>query len=190
LDREIPEPHLSLAISDMMFFHNFTEAEASIQTALALDPNSAYAHDVASWYANVMGRSSQAIAESRKALELDPLSLMYNYDLANAYFLARQYSQSLQQANRTLEIDPRNSQAILHIGWVYEVTGNYEGAIEQWVKNERVIGNERRAEEIRQVFLKSGYPGYLTKDAKDKEAAGDYCDAASDHALLGEKGAA
>jgi hypothetical protein len=53
-----------------------------------------------------------------------------------------------------------------------------------------VIGNERRAEEIRQVFEKSGYPGYLKKDAKDKEAAGDYYDAATDYALLGEKDAA
>jgi len=33
-----------------------------------------------------------------------------------------------------------------------------------------MIGNDRRAEEIRQVFEKSGYPGYPKKDAKDKEA--------------------
>jgi TolB-like protein/predicted Ser/Thr protein kinase len=190
LDSHIPEPHISLAIADMFFFHNFAEAQASIQEALALDPNSAYAHDVAGWLANMMGRSSESVAESRKAVELEPLSLMYNYDLANAYYLARDYSKSLQQANRTLEIEPNDSQAIQHIGWVYEVTGNYKGAIEQWVKNELVLGNTLRAEEVRRSFEQSGYPGYLKKDVKDKEAAGDYYDVASDFALLGEKDAA
>lgn len=173
-----------------MFFHNFTEAQASIQKALALDPNSAYAHDVAVWFANVMGRSSEAIAESRKAVALDPLSLRSNFNLADSYYQAREYDKSLEQANRILEIDPKYPEAIQMIGWIYEITGNYKGAIGQWIKNEKVLGNEQRAEEIRHVYEKSGYPGYLRKDAKDKEAQGDFYDAASDYALLGEKDSA
>jgi serine/threonine protein kinase/tetratricopeptide (TPR) repeat protein len=190
LDSEIPESHISLAVVDSLFFLDFGEAKASLQKALALDPNSAYAHDVSCWFANEMGRSSEAIAECRKAVELDPLSPLYNYDLASAYYLAREYEQSLQQARRTLEIDPRYSEAIKMIGYVYEVTGNYKGAIEQWVKNEQVLGNEQRAEELRLVFEKAGYHGYLRKDAEDKEVEGDYYDAACDYALLGAKDAA
>jgi tetratricopeptide (TPR) repeat protein len=190
LDSEIPESHISLAISDMMFFHNLERAHASLQKALALDPNSAFAHDVSGWLANIMGRSSEAIAENRRAVELDPLSLRINFDLADSYYKAREYDKALDQAHRTLEIDPKYPEAIQVIGWVYEVTGNYKGAIEQWVKNEQALGNEQRAKEIRQIFEKSGYPGYLRRDAKDKEAAGDFYDAASDYALLGEKDAA
>jgi hypothetical protein len=37
------------------------------------------------------------------------------------------------------------------------------------------------------VFEKEGYRGDLRKDAKDKEAEGDYYDAACDYALLGAK---
>jgi eukaryotic-like serine/threonine-protein kinase len=186
LDSEIPESHISLAITDMVLF-NPREAQASLQKALALDPNSAFAHDVSCWLANEMGKSSEAIAECRKAIELDPLSLLYNFDLANTYYLARQYDQSIQQANRTLEIDPRYSEAIQAIAWVYEATGNYKGAIEQWVRNEQVLGHDKRAEELRRVYEESGYRGYLRKDAKDKEAEGDFYDAATDYALLGEK---
>jgi tetratricopeptide (TPR) repeat protein len=137
-----------------------------------------------------MGHSSEAIPESRRAVELDPLSLRGNTDLANTYYLARDYSQSVEEANRILEIDPQYPEAIQDIGWVYEVTGNYKGAIEQWIKNEQALGNEMRAKELREVFERSGYPGYLRKDAKDKEAGGDFYDAASDYALLGEKDAA
>jgi serine/threonine protein kinase len=53
------------------------------------------------------------------------------------------------------------------IGWVYEATGNYKGAIEQWVQNEQTLGNEQRAKEIRQIFEKSGYPGYLRREPSD-----------------------
>jgi eukaryotic-like serine/threonine-protein kinase len=190
LDNEIPESLLSLAMVDAMFFLDFGEAKESIEKALALDPNSALAHDVSCWFTYEMGRSSEAIAECRKSVELDPLSPLYNYDLASAYYLAREYDQSVQQARRTLEIDPRYSEAIKTIGYVYEVTGNYKGAIEQWVKNEQVLGHEQRAEELRLVFEKTGYRGYLRKDAKDKEVEGDYYDAACDHAMLGEKDAA
>ena len=104
LDSEIPEPHVSLAIADMFFFRNFPEAQASLQKALALNPNSAYVHEVSCWFNNVMGRAQEAVAECRKAVELDPLSLLNNYVLGNTYYLVREYDKALQEASRTLEI--------------------------------------------------------------------------------------
>jgi serine/threonine protein kinase/Tfp pilus assembly protein PilF len=190
LDGEIPESHISIAISDMLFFHNLPEAQTSLQKALVLDPNSAYAHGVSCWLANEMGESAQAIAECRKAVELDPLSIRANFDLANTYLLARQYNQAVQQANRTLEIDPKSPQAIQTLAYVAEVTGDYKGASEQWVRAEEAVGNNLRAKEIKHIFVKSGYRAYLAKDAKDKETASDFYDAGVDHALLGEKEAA
>jgi len=190
LDSEIPESHISIAISDMFFFHNLPEAQNSLQKALALDPNSAYAHGVSCWLANEMRESAQAIAECRKAVELDPLSVRANFDLANTYLLARQYNQAVQQANRTLEIDPKSPQAIQTLAYVAEVTGDYKSAMEQWERAEEAVGNNLRAKEIRHIFDKSGYRAYLAKDAKDKETASDFYDAGVDHALLGEKEAA
>jgi len=190
LDSELPESHISLAINDMMFLRNFPEAEASLRKALAIDPNSPYAHDWACNLAGVMGRISEAIAECRKAVELDPLSLLNNGDLTITYLFAHDYDQALQQANRTLEIDPNSSRAIVALAYVYEITRNYKGAIEQWIKNEQVLGNEQRAKELEQVFVNAGYPGYLKKDAKEKEAANNFYPAATDYALLGDKDAA
>ena len=53
-----------------------------------------------------------------------------------------------------------------------------------------VLGHQERAEELRGIFEKKGYPGYLRKDAEIYEAEGDFYDAGTDHALLGEKDAA
>ena len=190
LDSDIPDPHISLAIADMMFFRNFSEAQASLQKALALDPNSAYAHEISGWFNGEMGRLQEAIGEARKAVELEPLSLQYNFGLSVIYFFARDNEQSLQQARHMLEIDPNYSLAILQIGTIYEARGDYKGAIEQWVKNAQILGDRRHADEVKRVYEKSGYRGYLRKDAKDNEDAGDFYSAAQDYTSLGEKDAA
>jgi len=190
LDPQIPEAHLSLATVDMWFFRDFSEAEGEIRKALALDPSSADAHEVSCWFENEMGRSAAAIAECRRSTELDPLSVLKNWDLANTYYLARDYKRSIEQANKTLEIDPKSPWAVAEIGYVYEQMGNYKQAMEQWIKLQQLDGSESKAKELRQVFEKSGYMGYLRKDAKDKEANGRYYDAACDYVRLGEKDAA
>jgi serine/threonine protein kinase/tetratricopeptide (TPR) repeat protein len=190
LDSEIPEPHISLALSDMMFFHDLPEAQASIQKALALDPRSAYAHEMSCWLAAELGKGAEAVAECRKAVELDPLSILPNYSLADVLLLARQYDECLRQANRVLEIDPRSPEGLSMVGYVYEVKGDFKAAIEQWVKVSEVSGDELRAKEIRRIFEKEGYPGYLKFYAKENERTNDIYDAADAYALLGDKNAA
>jgi tetratricopeptide (TPR) repeat protein len=190
LDSDIPEPHISLAMADMMFFRDFSEAQASLQKALALDPNSAYAHEADCWFNGEMGRLQESLVECRKAVELEPLSLQYNFCLGMGYFFARDYDQSLQQLRRTLEIDPNYSLAIEGMGAVYEARGDYKAAIERWVKDDQVLGDPRDADEVKRVYEKSGYQGYLRKHAKDSEHDSDFYAAAEDYASLGEKDAA
>jgi hypothetical protein len=76
------------------------------------------------------------------------------------------------------------------MGSVERATGDYKGAMEQWVKAEQIRGNEKRAKELRKVFEQSGYRGYVRKIAKDKEYDGDFYNAAVQFAFLGEKDAA
>jgi tetratricopeptide (TPR) repeat protein len=53
-----------------------------------------------------MGRLEDAIAEYRRALELDPLSLIINRGVGQAFYYARQYDQAIGQLQKTLELDP------------------------------------------------------------------------------------
>jgi hypothetical protein len=74
--------------------------------------------------------------------------------------------------------------------------GNYTQAMKQWVEIQRLQGHETRAKELMRAFEKSGYKGYLSKDAKDNEAEANYYggglarSAAAEYAMLGEKSAA
>ena len=188
LDPQNPEAHISLASVDMWFFWNFPEAETEIRKALALDPSSAYGHQVSCWFELEMGRVQEAITECHKAVELDSLSLIYNNMLGEMYYFKRDYNHAIEQQNKTLEIDPKYTDAVASLGNAYEQMGNYKQAMEQWVKLDQLQGHEARAKELRQVFERSGYKGFLRKAAKDSEAEGFY--AACDYAMLGEKDAA
>ena len=42
-----------------------------------------------------MGGVEEAVAEEKRALELDPLSLVINRDLGDAFYLARQYDAAI-----------------------------------------------------------------------------------------------
>jgi TolB-like protein len=190
LDGQLPESHAALANLDFSYFWSFPEAEKEIQKALALDPNSAYAHEISCWVQASKGRTQDALADCRRAVELDPFSPMNNFALADEYFLAREYSHAIEQANKTLEIDPNSTEAIGILGRTYEQLGNSKQAMEQWVKIERVQGHEARAKELMRTFEKQGYVGYLRQDAKDSEVEGDYYHAAVDCAMLGEKDSA
>ena len=196
LDSQIPESHTALANLDFNYFWNFPEAEGEIQKALALDPNSAYAHEVSCWIEVSRGRTQAGIAECRRAVELDPLSVLNNWLLAAEFHITRDYNHAIEQANKTLEIDPKHPEAVSVLGLAYEQLGNYKQAMEQWVKLEQLQGRETHGKELMAAFGKSGYTGYLRKDAKDSEAEGNHYrgamapSAAADYAMLGYKDAA
>jgi serine/threonine protein kinase/tetratricopeptide (TPR) repeat protein len=190
LDSQISEPHTALANLDFNYFWAFPEAEREIRKALALDPNSAYAHEVSCWIEFNMGRTQEGLAECRRAVDLDPLSVLNNSILGSEYYFARDYNHAIEQANKTLEIDPKNLGAVASLGRTYEQMGKYKEAMEQWVKFEQLQGHETRAEELMQSFEKSGYAGYLRKAANYSEAEGHYYRGAGDYAMLGEKDAA
>ena len=166
LDSQIPESHTALANLDFNYFWNFPEAEAEIQKALALDPNSAYAHEVSCWIKVSAGKTQDGLAECRRAVELDPLSVLNNMILAWEYDFARDYKHAIEQANKTLEIDPKDADAVSVLGLAHEQMGNYAQAMEQWVKIQRLQGHEARAKELMRTFEKSGYKGYSAKMPK------------------------
>jgi eukaryotic-like serine/threonine-protein kinase len=190
LDDQIPEPHTALANLDFNYFWDFPEAEREIRKALALEPNSAYAHEVSCWIKAGTGNMPEGLAECRRAVELDPLSVLNNSALGTEYYFARDYNHAIEQANKTLEIDPKYPNAVAWLGHTYEQTGKYRQAMEQWVKIEQLQGHETRAEELMHSFEKSGYAGYLRNAAKYSEAEGHYYREAGDYAILGEKDAA
>jgi serine/threonine protein kinase/tetratricopeptide (TPR) repeat protein len=129
IDANLAEVHIPLARIRSDYDWDWSGAESEFQRAIALKPDHAVAHDSYSTSLREQGRLEEAIAESKKALELDPLSLGINRDLAYQYHDARQYDQAIEQVQKALELDPDFGQALSILGRAYIGKAMYKEAI-------------------------------------------------------------
>src|SRR5436190_8956184 len=135
LDDTLAEARTSLALAIWYYDFDFSQANREFQRAIELNPNYAIAHQQ---YGNntlsAMGRFNEAIAEGKRAVELDPLSLVINADLGVDYHYARRYDEAIAQLRKTLEMDPGYYFAYVTLGQALEMKGARESAIAQYQK--------------------------------------------------------
>jgi len=134
LDDTNAEGHAALA--NLVFLEmNFTEAEKEFRRAIELNPNYATAHH---WYGNSLlaslGRFDAAIAEGKRSVELDPLSLINNADLGSTLMVARRYDEAIAQLQRTLALDANFYYAHWNLGEVLYYKGDLAGCIRECEK--------------------------------------------------------
>jgi tetratricopeptide (TPR) repeat protein len=129
LDDNLGEAHTSLARILMSFDWDWAGAEQAFRRALELNPNYATTRQ---WYANYLlatGRADQALAEIRRACELEPCSLILNCALGWVYNMSGQYDRAVEQYRQTLEMDPHFVMAQREIAFVYQQQGRYQEAL-------------------------------------------------------------
>ena len=119
LDGGLGEAHNSLAFCLDGFDWDFDSAGKEFQRAIELNPGYATAHHWYAWHLSLVGRYDEAIAEMRKAENLDPLSLIINADLAELLVLAHFYDESIQQSRKTMEMDANFALAHNQLGQAY-----------------------------------------------------------------------
>jgi len=135
LDDTLAEAHASsgriLSGYDFAFEQSIKEFERAIQ----LNPNYATAHHwISSGPLTALARFDRAIAEGRRAVELDPLSLVNNVDLGWVYFAARRYDEAIAQMRKTIEIDSRFYLAHYYLGEAFQLKGQLADAIAEYRK--------------------------------------------------------
>ena len=104
-------------------------AEKSFQHALALNPSLADAHRMYSWYLFMAGKRDEALAEMKRAIEVDPLTPLWLSDLAWQYWSLGRYEEAIEAARQALELDPNFDQALWNLGNIYAKQGRYEEAV-------------------------------------------------------------
>jgi tetratricopeptide (TPR) repeat protein len=74
-------------------------------------------------------RADEALKEIKRAQELDPLSLVINWELGLPYYVTRQYDRAIEQFKKAVEMDPKGTFARALLAWAYIQKGMYEEAI-------------------------------------------------------------
>jgi len=133
-DEKLGEAHASLAVILTNYYWDWAEAEKQFKRAIELNPNYAMAHNWYSQYLAFMGRSEQALAEAKRAQEIDPLSLWTNSNIGFVSYLARQYDEAILASQKTLELDPNFAVAHMIIGLSYVQKKMYDEGISEFQK--------------------------------------------------------
>jgi TolB-like protein/DNA-binding winged helix-turn-helix (wHTH) protein/Flp pilus assembly protein TadD len=119
LDSALGEAHTSLAFCLDGFDWNFDAAGNEFRRAIELNPGYATAHHWYAWHLALLRRYDEAIVEMKKAMNVDPLSIIINADLAELLSLAHATEESIQQSRKTIEMDPAFALAHNHLGQAY-----------------------------------------------------------------------
>lgn len=105
LDDQLAEAHTSLAVSRLYYDWDLPAAERDFLKAIELNPNYATAHLWYGWLLSAQGAFEGALDELRRALELDPLSLVAGTTTGAVLYFARRYDEAIAQFQQTLEMD-------------------------------------------------------------------------------------
>ncbi len=161
IDDTLAEAHTSLALVKEHYEWDWAGAEKEFKRAIELNPNSATAH---LWYGDFLantGRLEEGIRETKRAQQLDPLSLIINTTVGWQYYLSRQYDQAVEQLRRVLDMDQKFAPARRILEGVYSQMGKQKEAVAEREKFVSLSGSPEFAASIEETFRKSGYNGVL-----------------------------
>ena len=169
LDPSLAEAHAALGMEKSHYEFDFPGAEREFLKALEVNPNSPYAH---LFYSNCflmpMGRKAQAIAENKRAMEIDPLSLPINNFMGMTYMFAGDNENAYRQFRRTIAMDPSFPLAHQYFSWLLIAMGRYEESIKEYEKSSVLSGaspEEAAADAtlMERAFKNGGEKGFSQK---------------------------
>ena len=107
LDDHLAEAHAAMSETMSHYFYDWARADFELRRALRLNPNYSQAH---SWLGSCVlasqGRLEEALDESRRAEELDPLSMIMITEVGRVLYFSRRYDEAIDQYKKALGIEP------------------------------------------------------------------------------------
>ncbi len=157
IDESLAEAHASLALATACFDWDWTAAEREYQRAIQLNPNYATVHQWYAEYLAAMGRHQEALAEIRRAGEVDPLSLIVNAGEGYVSYYGRDFDDTIRHSEKTLEMDPNFAPAYWFISWGLVQKGEFSRAINALQKGISLSGsNSQMLAELGYTYAVSG----------------------------------
>jgi TolB-like protein/DNA-binding winged helix-turn-helix (wHTH) protein/Flp pilus assembly protein TadD len=192
LDDTLSEAHTSLAFCLDVFDWDWKSADSEFRRAIELNPGYATAHHWYAWHLSLLGKNDDAIAEMRKAQNVDPLSLIINSELAELLLMTHSTDQSIDQSRKTVDMDVNFALAHNQLGVAYLQQQRGEEAIAELQKAVQLsAGNPTCTANLARAYAAGGGTKEAQKLLGDlKNSRGSYSNAseiAMVYAALGDK---
>ncbi|MDQ3255304.1 MAG: protein kinase [Acidobacteriota bacterium] len=134
IDDSLGEAHVSLANVNTLLW-NWDEANKGYKHGIELNPNYATGYK---WYGiqlDTLGRLDEALAEYKRAQELEPLSLSINLNIADNYLARGDLDAAVEQCRRILDLDPNWYYVRRQLGLAYLKQGRTAEALAEAEKS-------------------------------------------------------
>jgi TolB-like protein/tetratricopeptide (TPR) repeat protein len=131
LDLDLADAFAARAYVQADYYWDWEAAERDFRRAVELNPGSAHVHH---WYGErlaLTGRTDEALAEYLVALELDPLSLIINTNVAHAYYFAGDYPRAIEHLQEVIRLNDSFPNAHADLGRALLMTRQYPEAIRE-----------------------------------------------------------
>jgi serine/threonine-protein kinase len=156
LDSTVAQAHLVLADIRAFYDWDWPGADSEYRRAIALSPSYATAHH---WYANylvALGRLDAALAETRLAHMLDPLSENLSVNEGFVLYRGRRYDEAIAQLLQSLDLDPNLAVAHDWLGSAYLEKGKQRKAISELETAVRLSGSRIYQGDLAYAYSVSG----------------------------------
>src|SRR3989441_2349998 len=152
LDEGLAAGHISLGAYKLFYEWDWAGAQREAQRAKELNAGYAKAIELNTNYddehhfycqaLDTLGRPQDSIAEMRRALDLDPLSISMNTEIGWSLYSARDYDQAIAQCRKAIEMDPNFVAAYNCTAQAYDQKKMYAEAIADMKKARTLVGDD------------------------------------------------
>jgi serine/threonine protein kinase len=160
IDDRLADAHVTIALERLFYGWDWPAVDAALARALALDPNSALAHEVHSIYLMTCGRFDEALEAAKRARALDPLSPFINMGVAWVHHFAGRPADAARECLDVLAMKPGLEEAGNILIAAYESLDRLEEAA-ALIGKQRCWGMYLDSASLQQAFQRGGREGYL-----------------------------
>ncbi len=116
IDSTLGEACSSLGFATIGYDWDFSVAEAHMKRSIELNPANAYAHGWYAIYLGVFRRREEALAEAKRAVEIDPLFSLINAVNGMVIALSGDPDKGREQIQKAIEMEPGQPIPYLFLG--------------------------------------------------------------------------
>jgi serine/threonine-protein kinase len=129
IDSGLAEAHYAMAATRYLYYWDLSGAEKELKRSLELNPNYAMANSLLCYVSLTRGDTKQATAYINRALELDPLSLLFNVRLSDIYYFQRDNERAIELHQKLLAENADASFLYTNIAIAYAQMKRFDEAL-------------------------------------------------------------
>jgi serine/threonine-protein kinase len=129
LNPNLADGQLALAWARHWYDWNWSAAESAYRRAVELTPGDSWPRMNYAYFLGLRGRHDEAIAEARRSIAIDPVSVIVSRSLTDTLTLARRFDEAIEHGTRAIALEPAFGSSYWALGLAQAGSGRFADAV-------------------------------------------------------------